>query len=83
MDQYELKLIFICVAIVLQYKQDWKKKYTIRKQEMQQNEVRFCFFLQNENESGSGDVVSAPKPKTFEVQKIQTCKHNWKTKLEN
>ena len=36
---------------------------------MQKNKIRFLFFLQNKNESGSGDVVSAPKRKTFLVVK--------------
>ena len=36
---------------------------------MQKNKIRFLFFLQNKNESGSGDVVSAPKRKTFLVAK--------------
>ena len=34
-----------------------------------QNPFFFCFFWQNKNYSGSGDVVSAPKRKTFEAVK--------------
>ena len=70
----------IGVAIVLKYKQDSKQqcrsclqKDRIRKQEMtmqkKKKSVFVCFFLQSKNESGGGDVLSAIKPKTFEVAK--------------
>ena len=36
---------------------------------IQKNKIRFHFFLQNKNWSGGGDVVSAPKRKTFLVVK--------------
>ena len=52
----------------------------IRKQEMKAKckktkSVRF-FFLQNKNKSGSGDVVSAPKRKTFVVAKKNVLKRD-------
>ena len=45
-------------------RQNSKARNENKMQKMQKNDVRF-FFLQNKNESGSGDVVSAPERKNF------------------